>query len=316
MKIVFFGSSHFAVPALEALINSPYEVCCVVTQPDKKKGRHLRLGATDVKAVASRAGLDIFQPQDLNSPDSIRYLKSLSADIFVVVAYGQILSQAALDTPKNLTINIHASLLPKYRGAAPINWAIINGEKITGITIIKLNQRMDAGPILMQKEVPVKENDDSIILEDKLRTLGAGLLMDALKDIKDKTFKLTEQNENNAVMAPKLKKVNGYINWAGSAQDIRNLVRGCLPWPGAFTYYKSKLLKIFKAEAAQSLSLENNLQQGEVSRITSDKNGIVVAAGKGVLMIEELQLEGGKRMTAKEFVQGHKIRAGDMLGKK
>ena len=175
---------------------------------------------------------------------------------------------------------------------------------------------MDAGPILMQKEVPIGKDDDSIILEDKLRTLGVELLIAALKEIKNKTFKLAEQDENKVVMAPKLKKINGYIDWAVPAQDICNLVRGCLPWPGAFTYYKGKLLKIFKVEAALPLSFQDNLKCGEVAQITPGESKIVVATGKGNLVIEDLQLEGGKRMAAKEFVHGHKIRPGDLFGKK
>ena len=189
MRIVFFGSSHFAVPSLEALIKSRYEVCCVVTQPDKKKGRHLHLGATDVKATAKAAGLTVFQPEKINSPEALDYLKSFGADLFVIAAYGQILSQEVLDIPKIFPINIHASLLPKYRGAAPINWAIIKGEKVTGVTIIKVVRKMDAGPVLLQKEAPININDDAIILEDKLRTLGVELLIEALKEIKDNVEK-------------------------------------------------------------------------------------------------------------------------------
>jgi methionyl-tRNA formyltransferase len=316
MKIIFFGSAHFAVPAVEALIKSPYEVCCVVTQPDKKKGRHLHLSGTDVSAVAKQAGLKVFQPENVNSPEAYDYLKSFSADIFVIVAYGQIFSQAVLDIPKLIPINIHASLLPKYRGAAPINWAIINGEKTTGVSIIKVTRKMDAGPIITQKEIPINKNDDSIGLEDKLRLLGADLLMAAFSSIKNKTFKLIEQNEAKVVIAPKLKKADGCINWGAPATEIHNLIRGCLPWPGAFTYYKGKLLKIFKAEIAQDLSCQNKVQPGEVAQITEAKNEIVVAAAKGYLVIEELQLEGGKRMTAKEFVHGHKVKPGDLFGKK
>jgi len=316
MKIIFLGSAHFAVPALEALIRSPYEVCCVVTQPDKKKGRDMHLAGTDILASAKLAGLKVFQPQNINSTEALNYLKSFSADLLVIVAYGQILSQEVLDIPKVIPINIHASLLPRYRGAAPINWAIINGESSTGVSIIKVIRKMDAGPIIAQKEVPINKDDDAITLEEKLRLLGAELLMAALKDIENKTFKLIEQDEAQAVMAPKLKKVNGYIDWARPASEINNLVRGCLPWPGAFTYYKGKLLKIFKAEFAPDLNCKNKIQSGEVAQITASKNEIMVATVKGALAIEELQLEGGRRMTAKEFVHGHKIKAGDLFGKK
>ncbi len=314
MKIVFFGSSHFAVPALEVLIKSHSKVCSVVTQPDKKKGRHLHLASTDVKSVASQVGLEVFQPENVNAPDSVEYLKKLSADLFVVVAYGQILSQAILDLPKIFSINIHASLLPKYRGAAPINWAIINGEKSTGLTIIKLVRKMDAGPMLLQKEIPISENDDSVILEDKLHKLGAELLIDAFKEIKKKTYRLTEQDEKKVVMAPKLKKSDGAIDWSKPAVQIHSLVKGCLPWPGAFTHYKGKLLKIYKTEMGTRVNGLTGYQPGEVSSI--HKDGLEVMTGDGPLLIRELQLEAGNRMMAKEFVQGHKIKSGERLLKK
>jgi methionyl-tRNA formyltransferase len=313
MRIVFFGSSHFAVPSLEALIKSRYEVCCVVTQPDKKKGRHLHLGATDVKATAKAAGLTVFQPEKINSPEALDYLKSFGADLFVIAAYGQILSQEVLDIPKIFPINIHASLLPKYRGAAPINWAIIKGEKVTGVTIIKVVRKMDAGPVLLQKEAPININDDAIILEDKLRTLGVELLIEALKEIKDKNFELTEQDEDKVIMAPKLKKADGCIDWRAEAGEIYNLVRGCLPWPGAYTYYKGKLLKIFKAQVAKIVTPQDCFKRGEVVEVTSDKNEIVVVTSSGNLVIEELQLEGARRMSSKDFVHGHKVKAGDRL---
>lgn len=312
MRIVFFGSAHFAVPSLEALIKGSYEICAVVTQPDKKKGRHLHLGPTDVKSVAQKAGLKIFQPEDVNSADSVKYLNSLSADLFVVIAYGQILSQQVLDIPKNFSINLHASLLPKYRGAAPINWAIINGEKQTGISVIKLIRKMDAGPLLTRKEVSITGTDDSIILEEKLRKLGAELLIEALKSIKDKTYKLLEQDEKKVVLAPKLKKNDGCIDWNSPADEIYDKIRGCLPWPSAFTCYKGKLLKVYKASAEQDLALPNNLKPGEAF---IDKNRVVVKTGKGVLAIEELQLESAKRMSAKDFIHGHKIKTGDILGR-
>ena len=316
MKIVFFGSSHFAVASLEALIKSSYDVCCVVTQPDKKKGRHLHLGFTDVKTTAEAAGLTVFQPAKINSPEALSYLKTFGADLFIIVAYGQILSQEILDIPKIFPINIHASLLPKFRGAAPINWAIIKGEKSTGVSIIKVTRKMDSGPVILQKEALINKTDDAIILEDKLRTLGVELLMEALKEIKNKTFKLTEQDENKVIMAPKLKKADGCIDWGLKADEIYNLVRGCFPWPGAYTYYKGKLLKIFKAQASKAAPSQGSFKPGEVTEITIEKNEIAVATLSGNLMIEELQLEGGRRMNSKDFVHGHKVKPGDNFGKK
>ncbi|MDD2680444.1 MAG: methionyl-tRNA formyltransferase [Candidatus Omnitrophica bacterium] len=314
MKIVFFGSSHFALPALEALLKSPYEVCCVVTQPDKKKGRHLRLAATDVKGVAQKAGLDIFQPKDVNAPESVKYISRFNPDLLVVVAYGQILSREVLAIPKIFALNLHASLLPKYRGAAPINWAIIRGERITGITVIQLSERMDAGPMLMQIEISIGQTDDALILEDKLRLLGAELLLEALKEIKNKTYKLTSQDEQKVIMAPKLKKGDGCINWDKPALEIFNLIRGSLPWPGAFTYYKGKLLKIHKAESGPPVS-QKPLPRGGVV-LSADKNGLRIMADGSSLLIKELQPEGKRKMSAVEFIAGHKIKAGDIFGKK
>lgn len=314
MKIIFFGSSHFAVPSLEALLKSPDELCCVVTQPDKKKGRHLRLAPTDVKGVAQRAGLDIFQPEDINAPESLEYIAKFNPELLVVIAYGQILSQKALDIPKLFALNIHASLLPKYRGAAPINWAIIRGEKTTGVTVIQLTRKMDAGPILMQKGAIISQDDDSLSLEDRLRSLGAELLLEALREIKNRSYKLTAQDEKKAVMAPKLKKNDGHIDWNKPSGEILNLIRGSLPWPGAFTYYKDKLLKIAKAESGQLLSQKTGVQAGVI--LNTDKNGLEVMTGSGSVLIKELQPESKKKMTAAEFLSGHKIKAGEILGKK
>lgn len=286
----------------------------MVTQPDKKKGRHLHLDCTDVKVAAKQAGLEVFQPEDINSLKAQEYLKRYLSDLFVVVAYGQILSQEILDIPKIFALNLHASLLPKYRGAAPINWAIIHGEETTGLTIMRVIRKMDSGPILMQKKVAIGACDDSIILEDKLRRFGAELLLEALKEIKNSTYKLTDQDEKKAVFAPKLKKDDGYIDWARPAAEIYNLVRGSLPWPGAFTYYKGKLLKIYKVRCLEGFKPQGAFRSAEVAEVSKDE--IIVLTGKGALAIEELQPEGARRLSAKEFIIGHKIKGRDVFGKK
>lgn len=303
MKIIFFGSAHFAVPALESLIKEKHKILCVVTQPDKKKGRHLYLGVTDVKSLALEAGLRVFQPENINTPKSVEFLKSLNADLFVIVAYGQLLSQEVLDIPKVFPLNIHASLLPKYRGAAPINWAIIKGEKITGVTIMQVTRKMDSGAIIMQKELSVNEEDDAISLESKLRDIGAGLLLKAIPAIKNKDYKLISQDEKKVVYAPKLKKVDGLIDWNKPAVEIVNLIRGVVPWPSAFTHYRGKFLKIFKAKAVGSPQAGSSV--GEV--LSATKEGIAVVTGQGVLLIQELQIEGKRRMKVEEFIAGHKI---------
>ena len=303
MKIIFLGSAHFATPALDALIKAGHKILGVVTQPDKKKGRHLHLGVTDVKALALQAGLKVFQPEDINSPSSVELLKSLNPDLFAIVAYGQMLSQEVLDIPKVFPLNIHASLLPKYRGAAPINWAIIRGEERSGVTIMQVIRKMDSGAIIMQKEIAIHGGDDAVLLELKLRDLGAKLLLESMQAIKNNDYKLIAQDENKVSFAPKLKKSDGLIDWSRSALEINNLIRGALPWPGAFTHFKGKLLKIYKARITPSL--EADQEPGRLVDIS--KEGIVVSTGKDLLVIQELQLEGKRRMKIEEFIAGHKI---------
>ena len=308
MKIIFFGSAHFAVPALEALIKSKHEVVCVVTQPDKKKGRHLQLVGTDVKSTALAAKLKTFQPENIKSKDSVKFLKSLNTDLFVIAAYGQIFSQEVLDIPKIMPVNIHASLLPRYRGAAPINWAIVNKDKKTGVTIMYVTLKMDSGPVILQKEIKIEDKDTSISLEEKLRACGAALLLEALKSIDNRDYRLIEQDEDKVTLAPKLQKQDGQIDWNTPAADIHNQIRGVLPWPGAFTNYRGKVLKIFKADVLP-LFPNHKPAPGEVVR--ADKHEIVVACSRGFLAIKEMQLEGGRRMSAPEFISGHKISPGE-----
>jgi len=313
MKIIFFGSSHFALPSLQALIKSKHEVACVVTQPDKQRGRHLHLAGTDVKSIALDAKLKIFQPEDINTKESVKFLKSIEADIFVIIAYGQILTQEVLDIPKIMPINIHASLLPRYRGAAPINWAIINAEKKSGITVIYVTRKMDAGPIIMQEELKVEDKDTSVTLEEKLSKCGAKLLIESLSRIDNREYRLVDQDEENVIYAPKLTKEIGLIDWSGPAVNIHNQARGVLPWPGAFTSYRGKMLKIFQTEVFPIFPNHKPLP-GEV--VKADKHGIVIACGRGFLKVDELQMEGGKRMNAQNFIIGHRLAAGEVLGKK
>lgn len=313
MKIVFFGSSHFAVLALEALIKASAQVVCVVTQPDKQKGRHLQLAPTEVKNTARASGLKIYQPEKINSQESLKFLTGLEADLFVIVAYGQILSQEILDLPKIMPINVHASLLPRYRGAAPINWTIINGDKKTGVTIMYVGLKMDSGPVIMQQEIKVEDQDTAVSLEEKLSLCGAQLLIEALGRIQKRDYRLVEQDEDQAVYAPKLKKETGLIDWNASAVNIHNQIKGVLPWPGAFTSYRKKILKIFQAQVLPIFP-SHKPSVGEVIR--AQEHGIVVACGRGFLEIKELQLEAGKRMSAANFIIGHQLTKGEILGKK
>lgn len=314
MNIVFFGSSQFAVLSLKALFTTKHEISCVVTQPDRPKGRGLTLAPTPVNIAAQELGLKIYQPTQINTTEAIKFLKDLQPDLFVVVAYGQILSQGTLDIPKIFSINVHASLLPKYCGAAPINWAIIKGEKTTGITIIKMVKEMDAGPIILQEELDINLEDTAISLEDKLAHLGAKVLIESLEALEKGGYDLISQDEKNISFAPKLKKEDGLIDWDKPSDEVCNLIRGCLPWPGAFTYYQGKILKIYKAKV---ISLSRYLvvsAPGEIINVS--KEGIVVATGKDNLIIEELQIEGKRRMGVAEFMVGHKVSLGERLGKK
>ncbi|MFA5089644.1 MAG: methionyl-tRNA formyltransferase [Candidatus Omnitrophota bacterium] len=314
MKIGFFGSAEFAVPSLEAILNSGHKVISVITQPDRKKGRGLCVSETAVKKAALGAGLPIYQPADVNSSQAVSRLKDLKPDLFVVAAYGQILSQEVLDIPSLMPVNVHASMLPKYRGAGPINWAIINGDKESGVTIIKMSKEMDAGPIILSKGIDIGQEDDAVTLEDRLARSGADLLPVALKLIEDKAYNLKIQDEAGVTFAPKLKKEDGCIDWIKSAFDIHNLVRGCILWPGAFTYYRGQMLKIYKTRILPLSSPGQGGISGRIIRVSKD--GIAVAAGEGFLVIEELQVEGKRRMPAYEFISGHKINVNEVLGKK
>ena len=315
MRLVFFGSSKFALPFLKKLIESGHEVVCVVTQPDKKGGRGMHLSITPVKDSAEQFGLKIYQPSDVKASEVREYLKKFSADLFVVIAYGQILPQEILDIPKFFSVNVHASLLPKYRGAAPLNWSIIKGEKTTGVTVIKMDSSMDTGPVISQEKVLLNEADTAQSLGERLSNIGSELLLDTIKSIEEGKFKLTPQNASEATMAPKMKKENGMIDWSVSAEGIFNLVRGCAGWPGAFTYLGGKLLKIYKVKVNSPASDPARSRiPGEVMEVSKD--GVVVAAGTGSLIIQELQLEGKKHISAEKFETGNKVKIGMVLGKK
>ena len=302
MKIAFFGSSSFAVPILEELAGSE-EVVLAVTQPDRQKGRSLKIAATPVKSKAGQLGIKIFQSANINSKESIEYLKRFNADLFVVVSFGQILSKAVLGLPKLYCLNVHASLLPKYRGAAPINWAIANGEKETGVTIMRMNEKMDEGDIILREILPLGAEDDAVTLSQKLSRKGAGLLLDTVRLIRNNEAEFTAQDHNKATYAPKLEKEDGLIDWSRKADEIYNRIRAFRPWPGCFTHLDKKILKIWKAGPVD-VSVSSKSKAGEI--LEADKNGILVKTGKGVLKIDELQLEGSRRMNAGEFIAGHK----------
>ena len=302
MKIIFFGSSDFAVPILDAL-KVKEQIVLVVTQPDRKKGRGQHIVATPVKILSQKEGIEVFQPNTINCEDSIAYLRSFNADLFVVVSFGQILKKEVLDIPKLFSLNAHASFLPKYRGAAPINRVIANGEKETGVTIIKMNEGMDEGDIILKKAVSIESKDDAIMLSKKLSEIGSELVLDSIRLIREDAVTFIRQSSAGATYAPKLKKEDGLIDWSRAAEEIYNRIRAFIPWPGCFTYWDKKILKIWQASPDQSQGFIDS-KPGTVLAVS--KKGILVSTGNNALRIVELQLEGSRRMNCEEFVIGHR----------
>ncbi len=311
MNIVFFGSGKFALRPLEYLYKSKHKIIAVVTAPDAKRGRGLKKISSELKSYSLELGLDVLQPKYPNERFFIEILKALSADLFVVASYGKILSSELIALPKKFSINIHPSLLPKYRGAAPMNWAILNGEKETGVSIIRLNEQMDAGDIITQNTVMINPEDDIISLSDKLSHKGASLLMDTVDKIESGNTTFMAQDERFATYAPLLKKSDGLIKWDLSAQEIHDKIRALLDWPCAHTYLNGALLKILKTKVSDK-SGRTGYMPGYLAAIL--KESILVQTGKGYIEISELQLEGSKRMHAREFLLGHRIKEGQILG--
>ncbi|MCQ9208136.1 MAG: methionyl-tRNA formyltransferase [Omnitrophica bacterium] len=309
MKIVFFGTSDFAVSALRALHLSKHQILSVVTAKDRARGRGLSLTASAVKVFAQEKGLALLQPANLRDADFIRSLQKAQAELFVVAAYGQILTKEILQIPANYAINLHASLLPKYRGAAPINWAIIKGEKESGVTIFKMNEYMDKGEMILQKKTTILASDTAVSLTEKLAKIGAEAVVETVDLISGGRAKLIAQDEAQVSFAPKLKKEDGRIDWRSSALEIHNRIRGLQPWPGAFTYFEHKLLKIWTSEVIES---KKDKFPGEITAV--EKKGILVQTGKSKLLLTVVQLEGKKKMPANEFILGYKIRIGMKLG--
>jgi methionyl-tRNA formyltransferase len=309
MKTVFMGTPSFACPFLEALLEKE-EVVAVVTQPDRPSGRGRKFSQSPVKEMAIRNGLRVLQPESVKNEGFFSELKNLCPDLIVVVAFGEILQKRILDIPKWGAINVHASLLPKYRGAAPIQWAIINGDEVTGISIIRMDEGMDTGEILHLQEVPIQPDETAGELEDRISIIGAKCLIKTLRDIEEGKAILKPQDHSLATYAPKLKKGDGEIDWRHSAKDIRNRIRGMNPWPVAFTFLDGKLLRIFKAKIVNS---ETKGNPGEVIEAKGDN--LFIQTGDGVLLLQEVQLEGRKRMAVSEFLRGYCLKKGTILGK-
>ena len=312
MKIVFMGTPDYAATALEALIRSGHEVTAAVTQPDKPKGRSGELVPSPVKLCAAGHGIPALQPGRIKSPEAIEELRGYEAEVYVVAAFGQILSQEILDMPPLGCLNIHASLLPGYRGASPIQHAILNGEPETGITIMQMDAGIDTGDILYQKTLAIGAEDTSETLTRRLAVLGGEAVTEALALLEQGKLTPKRQREEMSSYAPLIRKEMGRIDFGDSAESIHRKIRAMTPWPSAYTSYGGRQLKIWNAAP---VSLENASEGVPGEILETDKDSVTVAAGEGALRIYELQMEGKKRMTVHDFLLGVKLRRGDVLGK-
>ncbi|MCD8039247.1 MAG: methionyl-tRNA formyltransferase [Lachnospiraceae bacterium] len=311
MKIIFMGTPDFAVGALEAVIAAGHEVTAVVTQPDKPKGRSGQMQFPPVKECALKHDIPVLQPVKIRTPESLEELRQYEADIIVVAAFGQILSKEILELTRFGCINIHASLLPKYRGASPINWCIINGERETGVTIMQMNEKLDEGDILTKITVPIAADETADSLFQKLSEAGAGLLVSTLLRIERDEIVPVKQNEAESSYTRMMNKSLGKIDWSRSAVEIERLVRGLNSWPSAYTYINGKSVKLWSCKVADCDAVYAG-RAGELIRLTKD--AVEVACGKGVLRICELQLEGKKRMDVETFLRGNRWEEGMRFG--
>lgn len=323
MRILFMGTDEFAIPSLSTLFESKHELIGVVTQPDRPSGRGRKLKASPVKKLAGKLSISVYQPERVSDPDFVEEIRKLEPELIVVAAYGQILKENVLDCPSVACVNVHPSLLPKYRGAAPIQRAIIDGEKQTGVTIILMDEGEDTGDIVTQKPVKIEREDTAISLKDKLSKIAADILIEVV----DKTQESGDlphipQKDDEATYAPKLTKEDGKIDWSKSAEDTYNLVRGSLPWPGAYTYYNGKMIKIISSEAvseddsndaaSEAEPLAERLLPGTI--IVKSKKKIEVVTGEGKLVVNELQPANKRKMDARDFINGYRLKTGVRFG--
>lgn len=311
MNIVFMGTPGFAVASLKKLIENNYNIQCVVTQPDKPKGRGHKLTLPPVKELALEHELEVLQPMKIkNNEDFLDRLTQFEPDVIVVVAYGKILPSCVLNIPKYGCINVHASLLPKYRGAAPIQWAVINGEKITGVTTMYMDVGMDTGDIILKKETHIGDGETAGDMHDRLSVIGAEMLLQTLEMIKNGSIQAKPQNDSEATYAPLIEKYQGEIDWNDCSENIRNLVRGLNPKPGAYTFLEGKRIRIWKMDCIDIPSLG----PGVIQKI--EKDAMVVGTGKGSIVISELHPENARIMTVNEYRRGHCLDVGMVFGNK
>ena len=306
MRIVFMGTPEFAVPSLKALCENGYEVVGVFTQPDRPKGRGNKVIASPVKQLALEKGIPVFQPLRIRK-DGVEDLKSLAPDLCVTAAFGQILSQEILDIPRIGTMNVHASILPRHRGSAPINWAILQGDEVVGVTTMMTDKGIDTGDMLLKAETPYIKGETAGELTIRMAELGANLLIDTLKAMEAGTLERIPQDHASMTYDPMLTKEMGVIDWTHSAADIVNRIHGLNPWPGCSTAIEGGRLKLLRAEVAEGVG-----QPGEII-VADPKQGLVIAAGEGAVCVTQLQAPGGKPMNSKDYLRGHPMAVGTVL---
>lgn len=323
MNVVFMGTPDFAATTLKAIVNAGHNVVLCVTQPDRPSGRGNGMQSPFVKVVAEELGIMVYQPESVKDPAVIAELKEINADIFVVAAYGQILPKELLEVPKYGCINVHASLLPKYRGASPIQWSILNGDEVTGVTIMQMGEGLDDGDILMQEEVGIDPEETGGSLFDKLATVGGNLCCMALTAIEEGVVTPIPQDESKATKVGMIKKELGLIDFSKSADEICRYVRGLNPWPCTYTFYDGKILKVWRAK--HDVFLENMFAEELIGDVTAnetipgtvvhvDGKHLLIQTGNGFLSVEEVQLEGKRRMWIEDFLNGYSVSEGDLIG--
>ena len=308
MRVIFMGTPDFAVGTLEEIIKAGHEVVLTVTQPDKPKGRGNAVQFTPVKECALAHDIPVFTPKKIREPENIEYLRKFQPDIIIVAAFGQILSKTILDMPKYGCVNVHASLLPKYRGAAPIQWAVINGDEVSGVTIMRMNEGIDTGDMIAKRELRLAEDETGGSLFDKLADLGAKLCVETMEMIEKGTAVYTPQNSEAATHTSMIRKEMGDISWNRSAMEIERLIRGLNPWPSAYTHLDGKTFKIWKAEI-----VSEGTEYNPGCIVKGGKNELLVQTGEGILSLQEVQLEGKKRMDIGSFLRGYPVKEGNFF---
>jgi methionyl-tRNA formyltransferase len=309
MRLVYLGTPAFAVPTLERLVATGYEMLTVVTQPDRPRGRGQAAAAPPVKEAAIRLGLPVYQPERIRRPEALEHLRSLAPEIMVVVGYGQIIPQTVIDIAPRGIVNVHGSLLPKYRGAAPIQWAIVNGETCTGVTTMQIDAGLDTGNMLQKAQTPIRGEENAVELSERLAMMGADLLIETLDGLARDSIVPAKQDAALATYAPILKKEDGLIDWTQSAEAIHNRVRGLQPWPGAYTRFRRHTLQIWRVRLRPSIA---ELPPGRIISVKPP----CVSCGRGSLELLEVQLEGRKRISAADFANGQRLNENDILGAK